>query len=104
MKKLMVMIPIGIGAIALVTFVGGQLVMRLWNWLLPPLFGVPEVTFWQAVGLLALSRILFGGMGMGGRGHSKHEGFTPEERERFRQRIRERFHRDPTPADAPPVP
>ena len=104
MKKLMVMIPIGIGAIALVTFVGGQLVMRLWNWLLPPLFDVPEVTFWQAVGLLALSRILFGGMGMGGRGHSKHEDFTPEERERFRQRIRERFHRDPTPADVPPAP
>ena len=104
MKKLMVMIPIGIGAIALVTVVGGQLVMRLWNWLLPPLFGVPEVTFWQAVGLLALSRILFGGMGMGGRGHSKHEDFTPEELERFRQRIRERFHRDPTPADAPPAP
>ena len=103
MKKLMVMIPIGIGAIALVTFVGGQLVMRLWNWLLPPLFGVPEVSFWQAVGLLALSRILFGGLGMGGRGGSKHENFTPEERERFRQRIRERFDTDPTPADAPPA-
>jgi hypothetical protein len=102
MKKLMVMIPIGIGAIALVTFVGGQLVMRLWNWLLPPLFGVPEVTFWQAVGLLALSRIMFGGMGMGGRGHSKHQDFTPEERQRVRQRIRERFHPDPEPANAPP--
>jgi hypothetical protein len=104
MKKLMVMIPIGIGAIALVTFVGGQLVMRLWNWLLPPLLGVPEVTFWQAVGLLALSRILFGGMGMGGRGgHSKHEHFTPEERERFRQRMRDRFGSDPKPAEAPPA-
>ena len=103
MKKLMVMIPIGIGAVALVTFVGGQLVMRLWNWLLPPLFGVPEVGFWQAVGLLALSRILFGGLGMGGRGGPKHEDFTLEERERFRQRIRERFDTDPTPSDAPPA-
>ena len=61
-----------------------------------------DVTFWQAVGLLALSRILFGGMGMGGRGRSKHEDFTPEERERFRQRIRDRFHQDPKPAEGPP--
>jgi hypothetical protein len=83
------MIPIGIGAIAIFTFIGGQLVMQLWNWLMPSLFGLPELTFWRAVGLLALSRILFGGMGMGGRGRS-HD-YTPEQKERFRRRMRERF-------------
>jgi len=42
---------------------GGEIVLHLWNWLLPSLFGWREITFWQAVGLLALCRILFGGFG-----------------------------------------
>ena len=46
--------------------VGGFVVRQLWNWLLPPIFGLREVTFWQALGLLALCRILFGGFGRGG--------------------------------------
>ncbi len=46
--------------------VGGFVVRLLWNWLLPPILGVREVTFWQALGLLALCRILFGGFGRGG--------------------------------------
>src|SRR2546429_1443972 len=45
--------------------------MSLWNWLVPSLFHGPAVRYWQAVGLLLLSRILFGGVrGRGGwRGH-----------------------------------
>jgi hypothetical protein len=43
------------------------LVMALWNWLLPAIAGLPAITFWQALGLLALSRILFGGFGGMGR-------------------------------------
>ena len=53
-----------------------------------------EITFWQALGLLALCRILFGGVGRGGsrsRYRRRMEQLTPEERERFRQRMRERF-------------
>jgi hypothetical protein len=42
-------------------------VMLLWNWLLPSVAGLPEITFLQALGLLALSRILFGGLGGMGR-------------------------------------
>ncbi len=76
--------------------VGGVVVMQLWNWLLPPLFGWREVTFWQALGILALSRILFGGLGGHGvrRSNSRRrtaerwEQLTPEERERFRQGLR----------------
>jgi hypothetical protein len=63
--------------------------MLLWNWLLPPLFGWPEITIWQGFGLLALCRILFGGFAGGGGGGSKHISRT--DRERFRQRMRERF-------------
>jgi hypothetical protein len=46
----------------------GTVVMMLWNWLLPPIAGLSTtITFFQAVGLLALSRILFGGLGGMGR-------------------------------------
>jgi hypothetical protein len=66
--------------------------MHLWNWLLPSLFGWREVTFWQAVGVLALSRILFGNWGgrggprgrFRGRMNERWERMSPEERERFR--------------------
>ena len=50
--------------------VGGFVVQLLWNWLLPPILGVREVTFWQALGLLALCRILFGGFGHNGGSHA----------------------------------
>ena len=48
---------IGVLAVTLFTFV----VMNLWNWLVPAIFGWQSVNFWQALGLLLLSRILFGG-------------------------------------------
>ena len=50
----------------LFVFIGGEVVRLLWNWLLPPLFGWRQITFWQALGLLALCRILFGGFGRHG--------------------------------------
>lgn len=49
-------------------------VMVLWNWLMPALFGLTVITFWQALGVLVLSKILFGGF-MGKRGgHCCHGG------------------------------
>ena len=82
-----------------VVFFGG-VVMLLWNWLLPTLFGLPEITLLQGFGLFILGRLLFGGFGMGGGGggqHSRH--MTPEERERFRERMRDRYC--DTPREAP---
>jgi hypothetical protein len=93
--------PAAILGILLFIALGGEVVLHLWNWLLPPLFGWRQITFWQALGILALCRILFGG-------HSWHrsgrpnfrrrmrmEGrcgqMTPEERERFRQGMRARW-------------
>ena len=90
-RKWIFLAPLAILGILLFTFIGGQIVMQLWNWLLPPLFGWPPVTFGQALGLLVLCRILFGGMGRHGYGRSHCRRRTPEERERIRQAIRERF-------------
>lgn len=82
---------IAVAFVALV-FLGGEIVKLLWNWLLPPLFGWKTIGFWQALGLLVLCRLLFGGFGMGrGRGIRYASQMTPEEREHFRQRIRQRW-------------
>lgn len=90
-------VPLAIVAIPLFIFIGGEVVMRLWNWLLPPLFGWRMLTFWQALGLLALCRILFGHHGgPGGHGRGRHwkdrcKKMTPEEREKFRNAMHEGF-------------
>ena len=106
-------VPIVLLGFALFVFVGGEVVKLLWNSLAPPLFGLPVLGFWQAIGLLALCRILFGGFGFHGGGQSsgrmtnrmadrmadrladRWQNMTPEERERFRQRVRERCGFDP---------
>lgn len=114
--------PLAIAGFLLFVAAGGAIVMLLWNWLLPPLFGWHQVAFWQALGLLALCRILFGGFGMH-RGSGRHspirhriadrmadrvaerwERMTPEERERFRQRVRDRCGFDPSASESPRQP
>ena len=90
MKKLWIAL-IAPPAIVLFVWLFGELVMHLWNWLLPPLFGWHLISFWQALGLLLLSRILFGSWGSGGgnrgpRGRrARWDKMTPEEREKLRQ-------------------
>ena len=79
-------------AATLFTFV----VMWLWNWLMPVIFSLHAINFWQALGLLVLSKILFGGFhgrhGFGGgrriRLIERWEQMTPEEREKFRAGLR----------------
>jgi hypothetical protein len=88
-------LPFGVAFVAMFGFV----VMGLWNWLMPALFGSNSIGYWQAFGLLVLSRILFGGFrGVGGRGEDwrrrmmeRCEQMTPEEREKFRQRFQSRW-------------
>ena len=89
-------VPAAIVAIPLFIFIGGEVVMHLWNWLLPPLFGWKPLTFWQALGLLVLIRVLFGGLGGHGHGPGKRwdrrcRKMSPEEREKFRQAMAEGY-------------
>ncbi len=102
-RRLFWLAPLAILGLVLFVAVGGEVVRQLWNWLLPTLFGWRPITFWQAVGILALCRILFGGLGVHGsqRSHYRRrmaerwEHMTPEERERFRQGMRARCGSDP---------
>jgi hypothetical protein len=103
-KRWIFLAPLAIAGMLLFVALGGEVVRQLWNWLLPPLFGRPEITFWQALGILALCRILFGGFG--GRGCSRShirrrmaerwEAMSPEDRERFRERMHERCGHAPS--------
>lgn len=47
----------------------GYGLMWLWNWLMPGLFDLPLLNYWQAVGIFVLAKILFGGSG-----HHGHRG------------------------------
>ena len=100
----------GIGIVAVTVF--GFVVMSLWNWLAPAVFGFHTIDFWQALGFLVLTRILFGGPrgrpGFGGhwrgRMRARWEEMTPEERERFQQEMLGRCGRGGTPAGESPTP
>ncbi|ANH82889.1 hypothetical protein A8C56_19545 [Niabella ginsenosidivorans] len=91
-----------IAAIALLAI--GGLVMLLWNAILPDLLNTKRISYWQAVGLLVLTKILLSPFRPGG-GPKKHFGpgerlrekfkqMTPEERQQFRKQWRERFRND----------
>lgn len=73
----------------------GFVIQHLWNWLVPAIMGFHSITFWQAIGLFVLSKILFGGFhrhGPRGRwGRQMNERWaqmSPEDREKFRSGMR----------------
>ncbi|HEV2230396.1 MAG TPA: hypothetical protein VGR86_15735 [Steroidobacteraceae bacterium] len=87
-------------AAAVIVFIGvfSWAVMLLWNYVVPPVFHGPAIGYWQALALLVLCRILFGGLRgwRGGHGHwrrhmrrERWESLTPEERARLRERFME---------------
>jgi len=90
--------PAVIAGILIFTWV----VMALWNAILPQVLGVHTVTFWQAMGILVLSKILFGGFGSGQNNNKrknpqarelrkKWKGMTPEEKEKMKNEWYNRF-------------
>ena len=51
----------------------GWLVMILWNWVMPSIFHLGEITYWEAFGLTILGKLIFGGFGFrGGPGHGRN--------------------------------
>ena len=96
-----IFIPLGIAAfLTVVSFA----VMLLWNNLLPAILHVGVITFWQALGIFVLCKILFGfgkgGRGFGGRGGShfmrgrmeEHfKNMTPEQKAKFKEKMGDRM-------------
>lgn len=73
-------------------FVVGEIVHLLWNALMPALFHLPVIGYWQAVGLMILSWFLFGGLrGLGRRGPRDHQHWRERIRDKWQQRMRDRF-------------
>jgi hypothetical protein len=105
-KLRFVLIPV---MAALVLAIVGLLVMGLWNWLVPAIFGWKAVTFWQALGLVILSHVLFGRFHgrPGGSSRWRHrmmerwEQMTPEEREKFLAGMRGRCRPFEPPPERP---
>jgi hypothetical protein len=92
--RVLMFLPLVVAVVALLGFV----VMSLWNWLMPALFGLKSIGYWQALGLFILAKILLGGFrGSPGGGRWRHrmrerwERMTPEEREKFRQGLAARW-------------
>jgi hypothetical protein len=95
-KKKLLFIPF---VVLVCLSVVGFVVMELWNYLLPALFHVPAITFWQAVGLFILCKLLFG---FGGSKPNRRFGrswmsrdacrsISPDQRERFRAEMEQRW-------------
>ena len=86
-------------AVAAFLIVAGWIVMVLWNLILPDVVGVRQISWWQALGILVLSRLLFGSWGRFGRRHLDHrktmwrnkwKEMNDEERAAFKARWREK--------------
>jgi hypothetical protein len=97
-------------AVAVVAAAGlGFVVLSLWNWLMPAIFGSRLITFWQALGLVVLAKILFGrvGGGPGPRMRWRHRmterwnQMTPEEREKFKEGMKGRCGQFQPPVTGP---
>ena len=109
MKKLRFIMPLWFFVIVAAF---SALVMLLWNWLMPTIFGLTVINFWQAVGLFALARILFGGFRFfdkarmmharmhdesGNRIHKKWNTMSAEQRREFIEKRRKFGFRHPHP-------
>jgi hypothetical protein len=103
-KRRFIFIPLAVAAFIALT---GFVVMSLWNYLIPAIFHLGIITYWQAVGIFILCKILFGFGGKGHRGgmrgggpwmrHRMEERFknmTPEEKDQFKAKWQQRCSHD----------
>jgi len=110
MGKLRFLMPIWFLVVAAVF---SSVIMLLWNWLMPTIFGLTAISIWQAFGLFALARILFGGFGFFDKARRMHDQMhreknsihkkwmmmTPEQRKEFIERRRKFRFGHPHPFD-----
>lgn len=75
---------VGIIIVTGLAIVFGFIIMWLWNQLMPEIFGLPNVNYWQAVGLFILAKILFGSSGKCGGKRKDHDGNKRRMKEKFK--------------------
>ena len=98
--KIVGLVLLGVAAAVGIGFLLGLGVMYLWNWLMPVIFGLPEIDYWQAVGLFILCHLLF-------KSHSAHASKEGKDKGHgtFKARVRSRLHgekgEDPEAAGEP---
>ncbi len=86
-----ILLGIGMGILGVgFLFLFGWIVMLLWNWLMPDLFGLKRLNYWKAWGLLALSTILFKGF---------HTGNSSQSDRKRRRHLRRYLHEGEKPQD-----
>ncbi|MBN2737080.1 MAG: hypothetical protein JXR70_08880 [Spirochaetales bacterium] len=84
--KKITLVIMGLLIFAVITFLFGFLVMLLWNWLMPDIFSLPIISYWQAWGLVILAHILFKG------GYSHHKPWEHHIGSKWRSKFRQHFH------------
>ena len=94
-KKVLMIIGftiLGVGLFILMGFV----MMWLWNWLMPMIFNLPAITYWQAVGIFLLSKIIFGGFSGSseGGGHKKRGGPGVTIRREIKKEVGKEFDKE----------
>lgn len=88
-KNPLMIIPLILGGLlfaAGMAFIFGLFVMLLWNWLMPDIFGLPLISYWQAWGFVILAHILF----KSGSGDKHHDHYSNDN---WKRHMRDRFHR-----------
>lgn len=78
----------GLSLAVLLAFLFGYLVMILWNWIMPLVFGLPEIDYWLAFGIIILARLIFGGFGNGHSNHKKSDHHNRYYSSKFKSKFR----------------
>jgi len=91
-KYVTIAFKIFFGILAAIAFalLFGYVIMWLWNWLMPDIFGLTTITYWQAVGILVLGKLIFGGLG-GGHNSKSHKG---KPRKHLKEKMRDSCRTD----------
>ncbi len=88
--KIIGMVLLGIAAV----FVFGWVTQLLWNWLMPKLFELPTVTYWEGLGVIVLTSILFGRLGGGSSDSKKKEKKSRPIRDEIRREFAKEFDKE----------
>lgn len=83
--RIIFMTIVGVILACLFALLFGYITKMLWNWVMPEVFGLNSITYWQAVALLILAKIIFG-LGRGAHGSKRHS-------EHIHRKVEKKWHK-----------